>query len=157
MAILLDTSSSKATRQAFVKRAAFWSRGSASTRLRPMKRTVWLLLGYAAVGLAIAGAALPLLPTTPFLLVAAYAFARSSPRLHKWLMEHKQFGPLIDNWNRYGAISPRAKATAIAVMLATLAGSWLWDVSTTVLALQAAIMAGAATFILSRPNGPGGE
>ena len=80
-----------------------------------MKRTLWLVLGYAATALAVAGVALPLLPATPFLLVAAYAFARSSPRLHAWLTSHEQFGPLIDNWNRYGAISPRAKTAAVGV------------------------------------------
>lgn len=122
-----------------------------------MTRVLWLALGYVATALAIAGVVLPLLPATPFLLVAAYAFARSSPRLHAWLLEHPQFGPLIDNWNRYGAISPRAKRAAIGVMLATLAASWLWGVSTTVIAIQAAIMAATASFILTRPDGPGGD
>jgi uncharacterized membrane protein YbaN (DUF454 family) len=122
-----------------------------------MKRTLWLVLGYAATALAVAGVALPLLPATPFLLVAAYAFARSSPRLHAWLTSHAQFGPLIDNWNRYGAISPRAKTAAVGVMLATLGASWLWGVGTTVLAIQAAVMTATATFILTRPNGPGGD
>lgn len=125
--------------------------------MRGMTRTLWLLLGYAATGLAIAGVILPLVPATPFLLVAAYAFARSSPRLHLWLTTHKQFGPLIDNWNRYGAISPRAKTAAVGVMLATLGASWLWGVGTTVLAIQAAVMTATATFILTRPNGPGGD
>jgi hypothetical protein len=119
-----------------------------------MTRTLWLLLGYGALGLAIAGAALPLLPTTPFLLVAAYAFARSSPRLHRWLVEHKQFGPLIDNWNRHGAISVKAKASALIAMAATFAASWYWGASETVLVAQALLMAVGATFILSRPNGP---
>jgi hypothetical protein len=118
-----------------------------------MTRTLWLLLGLAATGLAVAGAVLPLLPTTPFLLVAAYAFARSSPRLHRWLTEHKQFGPLIDNWNRYGAINTKAKTSAVLVMIATLAGGWYWGLSETILILQAIVMAGAATFILSRPSG----
>lgn len=122
-----------------------------------MTRVLWLILGYAATALAIAGVILPLVPATPFLLVAAYAFARSSPRLHAWLISHPQFGPLIDNWNRYGAISPRAKTAAVAVMLATLAASWLWGVGTTILIAQAAIMAATATFILSRPNGPNVE
>lgn len=122
-----------------------------------MTRVLWLILGYAATALAIAGVIMPLVPATPFLLVAAYAFARSSPRLHAWLISHPQFGPLIDNWNRYGAISPRAKTAAVAVMLATLAASWLWGVGTTILIAQAAIMAATATFILSRPNGPNVE
>ena len=122
-----------------------------------MTRVLWLILGYAATALAIAGVILPLVPATPFLLVAAYAFARSSPRLHAWLTSHAQFGPLIDNWNRYGAISPRAKTAAVAVMLATLAASWLCGIAMPILIAQAAIMAATATFILSRPNGPNVE
>lgn len=111
----------------------------------------------ARAALAVAGVALPLLPATPFLLVAAYAFARSSPRLHAWLISHAQFGPLIDNWNRYGAISPRAKTAAVGVMLATLGASLLWGVGAIVLVIQAAVMAATATFILTRPDGPGGD
>lgn len=117
-------------------------------------RVLWLIVGYAALGLAIAGAALPLLPTTPFLLVAAFAFARSSPRLHRWLMTHPSFGPLIENWHRYGAISPKAKAAALFAMAAALGLSWYVGVEANLFALQAIVMAGAAAFILSRPNGP---
>jgi hypothetical protein len=117
-------------------------------------RTLWLVVGYAALGLAIAGAALPLLPTTPFLLVAAFAFARSSPRLHQWLVTHPQFGPLIENWHSHGAISLKAKAAALFAMVATLGLSWLFGAGTDLLALQAVVMTGAAAFILSRPSGP---
>lgn len=117
-------------------------------------RTLWLIVGYAALGLAVAGAALPLLPTTPFLLVAAFAFARSSPRLHQWLITHPQFGPLIENWHRHGAISVKAKAAALFAMAATLGLSWLFGVNANLLALQAVAMTGAAAFILSRPSGP---
>lgn len=117
-------------------------------------RVLWLMVGYAALGLAIAGAALPLLPTTPFLLLAAFAFARSSPRLHRWLLTHPNFGPLIENWHRYGAISLKAKAAALLTMAAALGLSWYVGVETNLLTLQAIVMAGAAAFILSRPNGP---
>ena len=73
------------------------------------KRALWLLLGLVAVGLGAVGVVLPLLPTTPFLLLAAFAFARSSERWHQWLVNHQIFGPLIEDWNRYGAISEARK------------------------------------------------
>ena len=122
-----------------------------------MTRTFWLVLGYAATGLAIAGVILPLVPATPFLLVAAYAFARSSPRAHAWLTTHPTLGPLIENWNRHGAISVKAKASAVFVMIATLAASWYWGVDAGILVVQAVVMALSAAFILSRPNGPNAE
>lgn len=117
-------------------------------------RSFWLALGLTAVGLGMAGVVLPLLPTTPFLLLAAFAFTRSSPRLHGWLTGHRHFGPLIDDWRRYGSIAPRAKATALVVMLATFAGSWLAGLDPTILAIQAAALGGSALFVLTRPSRP---
>ena len=115
---------------------------------------LWIAFGLACVGAAIVGVALPLVPTTPFLLLAAFAFARSSPRLHAWLLGHKRFGPLITNWREHGAISPRTKLVSVGVMAAMPPlsfglGAPLWTVL-----LQAAILLGSATFILTRPNGP---
>lgn len=120
-----------------------------------MVRPLWLMLGLVATGCGIAGIVLPLVPTTPFLLLAAYAFARSSPRLHTWLVEHPRLGPPITDWRQHGAISRRAKRAAILVMLATFGLSVAVGVPATVLALQALALAGAATFILTRPDGPG--
>lgn len=119
-------------------------------------RGFWLMVGLLATALGVAGAILPLLPATPFLLVAAYAFARSSPALHSWLVEHPYLGPPINDWRFYGAISRRAKALAIAVMLVTIAVSAIAGVRVWILAVQALCMAGAATFILTRPDIPGG-
>lgn len=117
-------------------------------------RVLWLAIGWAATACAIVGAALPLIPTTPFLLVAAYAFARSSPRLHQWLTTHEQFGPLIDDWHRFGAINRQAKFAAVLVMAVSLALSWLLGVGASLLAVQVVVLGGAALFILSRPDGP---
>ena len=61
-------------------------------------KILWLLAGLMSVAIGAVGLVVPLLPTTPFLLVAAFAFARSSERLDRWLREHRSFGPLIDNW-----------------------------------------------------------
>ncbi len=77
-------------------------------------------LGLAATALAIAGAALPVLPTTPFLLVAAWAFARSSPRLEAWLRNHPRLGPPLAAWEQRRAIPRPAKAVAVASLPASV-------------------------------------
>jgi uncharacterized membrane protein YbaN (DUF454 family) len=121
------------------------------------KRIFWLAVGFLTLGLAIAGAVLPLLPTTPFLLLATYAFARSSKRLHKWLMEHKVFGSLIKNWQRNGSIDRRTKLVSIAAMIAVLGISWGLGVSSILLTIQAIVLVFAAAFVLSRPSVVQGE
>jgi hypothetical protein len=70
---------------------------------------IWAALGLVCVALALIGVALPLLPTVPFLLLAAFFFARSSERLHTWLVTHRLFGPMILDWQQSGAIRPGAK------------------------------------------------
>ena len=69
------------------------------------------------VGLAILGVALPILPTTPFLLVAAGCFAKSSPILHQKLLAHKVFGPLIYHWQESRSIPIRAKVISLLTMI----------------------------------------
>jgi uncharacterized protein len=120
-----------------------------------MTRPLWIALGFASLAAGVAGAVLPLLPTTPFLLLAAYSFAQSSPRLHAWLIAHPQFGPLIEDWRQYGAIARRTKVVALLVMVVTLGGSAAFGVPAWVLAIQAVVLAGAATFIVTRPDRPG--
>lgn len=119
-------------------------------------RPIWFATGLAALGLGIAGAFLPLLPTTPFLLLAAFAFARSSPRLYNWLVNHRHFGPMITNWRVHGAISRRAKIAAVCTMAAAVLLSWLTGFSVFIIGLQIAVMAGVALFILTRPDAPAG-
>jgi uncharacterized membrane protein YbaN (DUF454 family) len=115
-------------------------------------RWFWLALGGLALVLAVAGAVLPLLPTTPFLLLAAWAFARSSPRLEAWLLDHARFGPVIADWRREGAVSRPVKRTAVLVMAATLLGGWLVGLSTVILAVQFVVFAVVATFLVGRPE-----
>ena len=119
-------------------------------------RMVWAMAGLVAVGLGAAGVVLPLLPTTPFMLVAAFCFARSSPRLHRWLMEHRLFGPAIVNWRRHGAIDRRSKILAtgfcaVALLLSSVAG-----LSMAVLTMQFIILACVMLFIWTRPDAPDG-
>lgn len=119
-----------------------------------IRRGLWLVFGLLMTGLAIAGAVLPLLPTTPFLLLAAYGFARSSRRLHDWLLNHRHFGPLIRNWRDHGAIDRGSKITALLVMVAALSLSWLMGLGWQILLTQALVLSVSAAFILSRPSGP---
>ena len=73
-----------------------------------MLRSLYLIGGFAAVALGIAGILLPLLPTVPFMILAAFCFARSSPRFEARLIEHPVFGPHIIRWRTNGAISRRS-------------------------------------------------
>jgi uncharacterized membrane protein YbaN (DUF454 family) len=89
----------------------------------PVVRHLLLAAGFVAVGLGVAGIFLPLLPTTPFMLLAAACFARSSPRFHRWLLGHRTFGPIVSEWERHRAIPWRTKLWAIGLMSATLGAS----------------------------------
>jgi len=79
------------------------------------------ITGIFFVALAFIGAFLPLLPTTPFLLVAAACFAKSSPRMHKMLLANKVFGPMIYHWQQSRSIPKRAKIISLtSIIIATL-------------------------------------
>ena len=120
-----------------------------------MRRQLWIAAGCTCVALGAAGVVLPLLPTTPFVLLAAWCFARSSPRLHDWLLAHRLFGPLIANWREHRAISRIAKRASLLSMAAVLGISWVAGVDWHVLAIQAGVLSITAGFILTRPNGTG--
>lgn len=116
-------------------------------------RVLCLCLGWLMVGFAIAGVFLPLLPTTPFLLLAAGLFARASPRLERWLVEHPVFGPPLRLWREKGAIAARAKFTAVALIAASFGLFCLFSKPDAMLAvIVAAVMALPVAFILTRPS-----
>ncbi|MFG1175181.1 DUF454 family protein [Erwiniaceae bacterium CAU 1747] len=92
-----------------------------------MQRYILLIFGWLAMGLATLGVVLPLLPTTPFLLLAAWCFARSSPRFHHWLLHRSVFGRYLRHWQQHRAMPPGAKGRAIVIILLTFAFS-LWMV-----------------------------
>ncbi len=125
-------------------------------RVAALLRLFWIVLGCLAIGLGVLGIFLPLLPTTVFLLIAAFCFARSSPRLHDWLVEHPTLGPPIINWREYRAISQRAKVLAVSTMGVVLVAGLVFGLSAWLLTLQAVVMAGAALFIVTRPSPPVG-
>src|SRR5690625_5198362 len=89
------------------------------TSLPPSRwRWAWWLLAWFSLVLALLGAVLPVLPTVPFVLLAAYASARGSDRVRRWLPVHRLFGPLIAAWALPGAVSRRAKWLASTMMVA---------------------------------------
>ncbi|WP_336794965.1 DUF454 family protein [Erwinia aphidicola] len=92
-----------------------------------MQRYLLITLGWLAVVLATLGVVLPLLPTTPFLLLAAWCFARSSPRFHHWLLHRSVFGRYLRHWQQHRAMPPGAKGRVILFILLTFAFS-LWMV-----------------------------
>jgi len=117
-------------------------------------RLTWLVIGLLALVLGVIGIFLPLLPTTPLVLLAAFAFARSSERLHQWLLEHDIFGSLIADWRRHGAISRSAKVASVVAMAVVLAISLAIAAPTILIVVQLVVLGAAALFILSRPLPP---
>lgn len=112
-----------------------------------------MALGWLFVAIGVAGIFLPLVPTTPLLLVALWCFSRSSKRFHDWLYGHPRLGPPLREWREHRVITPRAKALTVAVMAASLlyvsayvADSWLLPTG------LAAVLLPPAVFVLTRPS-----
>lgn len=118
------------------------------------RRLLWLSLGLVCLCLGTIGIFLPLLPTTSFLLVAAFAFSRSSPQLHRWLLQHKMFGPLIDDWQTHRAISTKAKlASAVSMIVIVILSFWL-KLPTWIIGTQIIILGLVSFFLWTRPSPP---
>ena len=119
----------------------------------PRLRFLFLALGFVCVGLGVLGAFLPLLPTTPFLLVALWAFSRSSRRFHHWLYTHPRFGPRLQAWQQHGIVPVRVKVSAISAMAVSFSLlAFVARVKWPVLAAAGALMLVGATYVLSRPS-----
>lgn len=115
-------------------------------------RSLWAAGGIVSLGLAVIGIPLPGLPTVPFLLLAAFCFAKSSDRLHRWLIEHPRLGRPILDWRERGAISPRAKRAATLAVAATFLISLALGVGWIVLLFQGVTLSAVLVFIWSRPS-----
>ena len=123
-----------------------------ATKTPRIFRPFWLILGLLSVALGLIGAVLPVLPTTPLMILAAFFFSKSSPRFEAWLLNHRIFGPVITEWRKTGAIAPRIKTIAVGTMAGVFLLSLLMGVKPVVLLIQAVCLGGAAWFVLSRPN-----
>ena len=116
-----------------------------------MIRTGYLVVGLASLEIGAISIFVPLLPTVPFVILAAFCFARSSPRLEQWLLGHERFGPHIHAWRSRGAISPTGKRAAILAFLASAAAglallSFPWST------IPAAVALLGGSWVLTRPS-----
>lgn len=117
-----------------------------------LSRGPWLCLAYACVGIGAAGVVVPLLPTTPFLLLALYAAGRSSPRLRWRLLRHPRYGPALRAWQRHRAIHFRAKLVACALIAASWLTLWLIGARPALMLGVSLLFLAVLAFILSRPS-----
>jgi uncharacterized membrane protein YbaN (DUF454 family) len=123
-------------------------------------RTLWLVAGTVCVVLGAVGIVLPILPTTPFLLAAAACYYKSSPRMHKWLLNNKWFGEYIRNYTEGKGLTMKTKVTALTVLWATIGFSTVFMLdrilpATLVLSMQVIMVAVAiavSTHILRLPT-----
>lgn len=115
-------------------------------------RLFWALVGGLALVLGALGVVLPVLPTTPFVILAAFAFGKSHPGAQAWLERNRLFGPMIRDWRARGAIAPRVKVLAVAMMALAL-GAGLWSNMPWVgKVVQVVVMALAAAYVVTRPS-----
>ncbi|MGH1446642.1 MAG: YbaN family protein [Cognatishimia sp.] len=115
-------------------------------------RYIWLIGGLLSVALGAIGIILPLLPTVPFLLLAAFCFARSSEFLHNWMLTHPKLGPPISDWQENGAIGLNAKRLATLSVIAVFGLSLALGARPLVLGIQAITLGCVMLFIWTRPH-----
>lgn len=113
---------------------------------------MWWAFAYLALGLGIVGVVVPLMPTTVFILIAAYCAARGSDTLHRKLLEHRIFGPMIKDWQATGAVSRKAKYMAVGSMAVCAVVLFLVTPKWWIAGIGTACMAVVAVWLWSRPE-----
>ncbi|MDH5179658.1 MAG: YbaN family protein [Gammaproteobacteria bacterium] len=116
-------------------------------------KPLYLVLGWVFFGTGVVGAFLPVLPTTPFMILALWMFSKSSQRFHDWLYDHRIFGPSLQRWQTHRVIPPLAKLMSISMMSASFIYLVGWS-SAPFWAVTCAglLMAYGAWFILTKPS-----
>ena len=117
-----------------------------------VRRSVYKPLGFLFLGLAALGVVLPILQTAPFLLLAAWLFARSSEKWHSWLLASQLFGPMITNWEQRRCIACRTKMVAITTMTLLGGTSIFYVVDLLWLQLLGLVLLGIGAFVVLSIN-----
>lgn len=117
-----------------------------------LRRLAWGTLAWCSVGAGTLGLFLPLLPTTPFLLLAVWAGPKASPGLKNWLYRHPRFGPSLRAWEKERAIATRAKLLATLLISLSWFLLWLLDSAAFVLIGTAVLFSALLIFLWSRPR-----
>lgn len=128
-------------------------KASSTTSDKRAFRLFYLSCGLFFVACGFAGVLLPVLPTTPFLLLAVACFAKSSRRLEEWLLAHKQFGPTIKSWREKGAIPvPTKKAAVLGCLIGFLLFLYISEPGPLLIFPVAAFMSCGVIYVLTRPS-----
>ena len=85
-----------------------------------MKKIILIIIGWSCVGFAFIGTFVPGIPTTIFLIVALWAFAKSSKKFHSWLLNHKKFGPILQNWESHKVVPRKAKILMVILQISAV-------------------------------------
>ncbi len=117
------------------------------------KRGIFFVLGLTMMAVGFISVFLPIMPTVPFIIIAGWSFARSSPRAERWLLEHKWFGPMLRAWRERGAVPRNIKILAVAGLSVGYGFFWFavqpgWAVA----AMVAVVMIGVGLYVVTRPS-----
>ena len=115
-------------------------------------RFVLIVLGWICVGIAFIGIFTPGIPTTPLLIVALWAFSKSSKKLHTWLINHKRFGPILKNWEAHKVVSKNAKITMVILQIIAVI-FFYWSTKSLLYSLiLVVVLIFVAKYVLSLPS-----
>lgn len=120
--------------------------------IRQTRLLLWRLLACVALALGVIGAFLPVLPTVPFLLLAAWAAGRGWPALEAWLLAHPRFGPDIRRWREHGAVPRRAKWLASVMMAGSAVMLWIMPVPPWLRWTVCLVLVSVGTWLWLRPE-----
>ena len=123
--------------------------------MKPIHKYLFLTAGFISMILGFIGMFLPILPTTPFMILAAFCFSKSSERLHKWLLSRPHIGKLIIDWEKHGVIRMKAKVYSTIVIIPLFSYTLIFvNVNNWIKALLVLIALSVLSFIWSRPSNP---